>query len=87
MFSSLTAAIWADHETDNLARYGFKEDGHRVTFELKDGRLFAVEFGGEAPSQFPYAKVKLNGETWVFEFPWDIYQYVKMRFTIPTNPP
>ena len=82
-FGALTAAVWTDHGSQNRARYGFTDLGHQVTFELKDGSQRTVEFGGEAPSQFPYAAVTLDGETWIFEFPWDLYQHVLTHFSAP----
>jgi len=82
-FGSLTAAVWTDRSPTNLAQYGFKEDGQQITFELKGGTKYSVTFGGAAPSQFPYAVVTLDGEPWVFEFPWDLYQLVLVYFSIP----
>jgi hypothetical protein len=82
-FGDLTAAVWTAPATTNLTQYGFKEGGETLTFELKGGEKYTVEFGGEAPSQFPYATVTSNGEQWVFEFPWDLYQLVLVYFSIP----
>jgi hypothetical protein len=82
-FGALTAAAWTDHGGQNRAGYGFTDHGHQVTFELKDGSKRTVEFGGEAPSQFPYAAVTLDGEPWIFEFPWDLYQHVLTHFSAP----
>ncbi|HKI69828.1 MAG TPA: DUF4340 domain-containing protein, partial [Verrucomicrobiae bacterium] len=84
-FSQLKAAVWTDHGEQNLSRYGFTDQGLKITFELKNGNKDTVAFGGQAPSHFPYAAVKLNGETCIFEFPWGLYQYVTTYLTIPAN--
>ena len=82
-FGALTAAIWAGRGVTNLAQYGFNENDQQITFQLKSGDQYTVEFGGAAPSQFPYAVVTLNGEPWIFEFPWDLYQLTLVYFSIP----
>ncbi len=58
---------------------------HRLTFELQDGAKRQVEFGGTAPSQFPYATVTLDGEAWLMEFPWALYQDVLTYLSIPVR--
>jgi hypothetical protein len=73
-FGSLTAAIWV---APNL----------QLTFELKSGEKLNVQFGKEAPSRFPYAAVKLAGETWICEFPWPLYQYTLLYLALPPNGP
>jgi hypothetical protein len=55
--------------------------------ELKSGEKHSVQFGKDAPSKFPYAAVRLNGETWVMEFPWTIFQFVQLYLSIPANVP
>lgn len=82
-FGELQAAVWTARGETNLARYGFADHDHQITFDMKNGRKYTIRFGGEAPSQFPYAAVSLNGEPWIFEFPWDLYQYVLMYFSAP----
>jgi len=82
-FGALTAAVWTGRGVTNLAQYGFNENDQHVTFQLKSGDQYTVEFGGAAPSQFPYAVVTLSGEPWVFEFPWDLYQLTLVYFSIP----
>jgi hypothetical protein len=39
---------------------------------LKNGdkpQILAVEFGGRAPSGYPYAMASIDGHNWIFEFP------------------
>ncbi len=79
----LAAAVWVDHgELDN-ARYGFSADDYRLSVELKNGQKLNVEIGGTAASGFPYAMTVLDGQPWVYEFPWGLYQFVQMYLTIP----
>lgn len=81
----LSAAFWTARGQIDRAAYGFTNPVHRLTFELKDGGKRAVEFGGAAPSQFPYALVTLGGETWLFEFPWATYQFIQTYLGIPVR--
>ncbi len=79
-----SAVAWVARGEQDRARYGFTNDGLQITLELKNGEKTAVEFGGEAPSSFPYAAVTLDGQFRVFEFPWDIYhRYVLNYLSAP----
>ena len=52
--------------------FGFKEDGRKITVELKNGdksQTLSVEFGGQALSGYPYAIAAIDGQNWIFEFP------------------
>ena len=53
---------------------------------LKNGEKLGVEFGGLSPSRYPYAATKLNGQTWVFEFPLALYQFM-MAYLFPSDVP
>ena len=80
----LAAAAWVDRGDQNRARCGFTPDSLRLTIELKSGEKREIEFGGDAPSQFPYAAVALDGQTWIFEFPVDLYYKLVLPYlTIP----
>jgi hypothetical protein len=46
--------------------------------------VLSLEFGGKAPSQFPYALATLDGQSWVFEFPLQLYFFVVRDLS---NPP
>jgi hypothetical protein len=83
----LTAAFWVARGEQDRARYGFAENGHQITLELKSGDKLTVEFGGQAPSGLPYAAVTLEGSSWVFEFPLALYQHVLGYLTIPADVP
>jgi len=83
----LRAAVWVAKGDGERARYGFGEDGHKLTIELRNGdkpRVLTLQFGGRAPSQFPYALATVDGESWIFEFP------LKLSFEVArdlSNPP
>lgn len=81
----LSAAFWAARGSFDRAAYGFTNPVHRLTIELKDGARHQIEFGGAAPSQFPYAAVTLGGEAWLMEFPWALYQDVLTYLSIPVR--
>ena len=81
----LSAAFWTARGQIDRAAYGFTNPVHRLTFELKDGAKHEVEFGGTAPSQFPYAIVTLDGESWLCEFPWPTYQFIQTYLSIPVR--
>jgi hypothetical protein len=78
----LTAAFWAARGNIDRARFGFGSEPRRLTFTLKDGTKHQVEFGGDAPSGFPYALVTIDGEPWLFEFPWTTWQYIQTYLSI-----
>ncbi len=75
-FGDLAASAWVERSAQNLARYGFTTNGFSLLFELKTGEKLGVEFGGQSSSGYPYAATKLDGQTWVFEFPLGPYALV-----------
>jgi len=83
----LAATLWAERGAKDLNRYGITTNSLSLTYELKNGANFAITFGNPAPSQYPYAAVKLNRETWVFEFPLWFYQYVPTYLSPTSNTP
>jgi hypothetical protein len=86
-FGELAATLWVERAVKDRARYGISTNSLALTFELKRGERFTIEFGGVAPSQYPYAAVTLDQETWVFEFPRALYQLVSAYLTIPAGTP
>ena len=86
-FGGLAATLWVERAVKDRARYGISTNSLSLTFELTRGEKFAIEFGGMAPSQYPYAAVTLDQETWVFEFPRALYQLVSSYLTIPAGTP
>ena len=83
----LRAAVWVARGDQDRGRYGFNDDGHKITIELKNGdkpRVLTLEFGAKAPSQFPYALATVDGQSWIFEFPLHLYFFVVRDLS---NPP
>jgi len=79
----LTVARWVQRGEVNRASYGFKESPDKLSVTLTNGTQYAIEFGGLAPSQYPYAMVAVDGEPWVMEFPWVTWQYLETYFNLP----
>ncbi len=72
----LRAAVWTARTDANRALYGINEDGLKLAIELKNGdkpQTLNLEFGGRAPSQFPYALATVDGQSMVFEFPLPLF--------------
>ena len=68
----LRAAAWVARGEENRALYGFTEDGFKLTIELKTNdkpQVLSLEFGGRAPTNYPYALATVDGQSWIFEFP------------------
>lgn len=82
----LSASFWADRGKFDRAAYGFTNAPSRMTVTLRDGTKHELEFGGEAPSQYPYAIVTLEGEQWVFEFPWATWQMMLTYLPVVEDP-
>jgi hypothetical protein len=87
-FGELTATAWVAHGPPALeARYGITTNSLALTFELKRGDKFDLQFGALSPAQYPYARVTLDGEPWVFEFSTALFQLVWNYLTIPETVP
>jgi len=83
----LTAVAWVACGDQNRARYGFTDDGQRVTIELKQGTPpLTVEFSSQASPNSPYAAVTLDGRLWIFQFPTWLYDYVQRYLSVPPSP-
>lgn len=83
----LRAGVWVDKGEENRARYGFSDDGYKMTIDLRNGErtnALALEFGGFAPSQYHYALARVDGQSWIFEFPKALFFQVMRDFS---NPP
>ena len=82
----LAAVGWLARGEPNRARFGFTDNGHQITLELKNGDKAAVEFGGEVAANLSCAAVTLDGEPWIFAFPPWLYEYVQRYLSVPPNP-
>jgi hypothetical protein len=82
-FGALDAGVWLARGDAARSDYGFSTNSLRVTLELRDGTKHEVEFGGASADAYPYAAVKLDGETWIFEFPVILYKYLEFTLLTP----
>lgn len=72
----LRAQFWVDYGDRNRARYGFRDDGYRLTIELEGPngpQTRVLEFAAPAENQLPLALASWEGETWIFRFPPDLF--------------
>jgi hypothetical protein len=69
-----SAIAWTARGEQSRATYGLVENGYHFGLKLKAGTEFDLEFGGLAPSGNVYAAVVLEGQPWIFEFPWMLYR-------------
>lgn len=85
----LRAAVWVDRGEGKRQLYGFRENGDKLLIELKGAeksRVISVEFGDKAASGYPYALAVVDGETWIFEFPLQLYLVVARNLLHPAGP-
>jgi hypothetical protein len=81
----LTAFSWVGRGASKLADFGIAPGGYQLTIELKKGEKFEVQFGKPTALGSVYASVMLNGESWIFEFPPDLYPSVQFCLMIPAS--
>ncbi len=84
--ADVRAAVWVARGEEQRARFGFTDTGHKLTLELKNGDkpvTYSVEFGGKAASGFPWALTQLDGQTYIFEFPFALFFEVMRDLRIP----
>ncbi|MBI5384209.1 MAG: DUF4340 domain-containing protein [Verrucomicrobia bacterium] len=85
----LQATVWCARGKETLPRYGFAELNLQVIVELKLGekvQRLTMDFGGPTPGRFPYAATTIEGQVWVFEFPFFLYQDMVRAFGLPLIP-
>ena len=88
----LSALLWVAKGEAERSRYGFADDGYKMTIELKSGekpKTLSLEFGGLAPANegqldCHYALAVVDGQSWIFEFPYGLHKQVMKDFS---NPP
>lgn len=86
-FGELAATAWVGRGDEHRARFGFGTNGLALTFEMKTGAKYPVEFGGMSPENYPYAAVKVDGQTWFFEASLALYQLALYSLALPANVP
>ena len=79
-----SATAWVAQGEPDRAACGFSDNDYHLTLELKNGASFDFEFGGEASSGDIYAKVTLEGQPWILEFPWILYRDISAY--LPLSP-
>ena len=81
----LRAVAWTARGETNRTAFGFTENGHVITLELngEHPRSVTLEFGGLSPAGLPYAAATVEGQWWVFEFPWPLYPDIKRDLSLP----
>jgi hypothetical protein len=79
----VSAQSWVGTGEQLRRQYGLAENAPQIVLELKNGEKVAVEFGAEAPSTNVYAAVNLEGQLWLFEFPWVLYRDVASYLLAP----
>jgi hypothetical protein len=86
-FGELSAGFWTERGAKDLARYGII-GSYSLTLELGTNEKREVQFGTNINTLPCFAAVKLDGETWVFEFPADLYYNLVLRqLRIPASLP
>ncbi|MEI7730043.1 MAG: DUF4340 domain-containing protein [Verrucomicrobiota bacterium] len=76
----LTAGAWFGRGEEARTNLGFTNHSYRLELELRDGdrtQTLAVEFGPSLRSQIPLATVQLEGQPWIFQFPWQLFQMIQ----------
>ncbi|HNQ72067.1 MAG TPA: DUF4340 domain-containing protein [Verrucomicrobiota bacterium] len=76
-FAALNAVTWLGHGDASRATFGITTNSLQVDIELKNGTRYQVEFGRPTPDGYPVAALKLEGESWCFEFPLMLYKYME----------
>lgn len=80
------AMTWVARGAEGRARHGFTGNGHTISIEIKAGDKFqtlTMDFGGPSLLRLPYASTLVDGQPWVFEFPWQLYPEIVRELSIP----
>jgi len=69
------------------ARFGFGTNSLTLALETKTGGKMELQFGGYSSAKYPYARVTLDGEPWVFEFPSGLHSFLLSCLSVPSGAP
>lgn len=67
------------------ARFGFGTNSLNLAVELKTGAKLQLQFGGYSPAAYPYARILLENEPWVFEFPRAFHFLLMSCLAVPAG--
>lgn len=84
----LNALMWVARGEAARAKFGFTTNTARLSVELRGEKpqTLTVEFGALSPLLRPYALTMINGQPYVFEFPWTIFADLQRYFGLsPTR--
>lgn len=84
---AMDVGAWIGRGDGEAALLGFGATNLTVTVDLKDGTKHEVEFGGKSVDNYPYAKVLIGGQSWFFEFPIVVHEYIKFAIPLPVEKP
>jgi hypothetical protein len=85
----LNALMWIARGESARTQYGFTTNTAQLSVELRGEKpqTLMVEFGALSPLLRPYALTMVNGQPYVFEFPWTILADLQRYFGLaPTGP-
>ena len=80
------AVTWVARGEEGRVRHGFTGTGHTISIELKSGdklQTLTMDFGGLSLLRLPYASTVVDGQRWVFEFPWPLYAEIQRQLSLP----
>jgi hypothetical protein len=84
----LHATAWVGRGDMAKAVRRFGPGGYQLEVEVKEAetnRVFALEFGGPNPLRLPYAATSVDGQPWVFEFPWALFAELVRHLSVPPD--
>jgi hypothetical protein len=84
----LSAVAWLGRGDAARQQFGFGADSFQLSIDLKEGeklRSLSLEFAGPKPLGVPYASILIDGQPYIFEFPWPLYYDIE-RY-LPVTPP
>ena len=82
-FGILDALSWLGFGAAQREQFGFDTNSLQVTFELKDGSKYHLEFGGVSADGYHYGAAQYGEETWFFECPLAPYELLDYALLKP----
>jgi hypothetical protein len=75
---ALLASSWVAVGDQARAKYGFTDNGTRISLGMAGGTppTLDLDLGGWSPRKLRYGAVQMDGQTWVFEIPADVLQHI-----------